>query len=148
MRNASSAKPVAPPVPWKPEDRFTGPTADGRVVAFRDKHPRFIAPEERDNNVSMPTPPGLLHLDGHRLTVESKGVRQSSGLRPEAQFRALRDAAGRDRTAARRELLPNGAPDDRRAPDRVPAPGTALTAPPAPGPGAVASRFAGPTVEA
>ncbi|MDK0519349.1 AAA family ATPase [Streptomyces sp. ML-6] len=110
--DVSSAKPVAPPVSWKTEDQLAGLTADGRVVAFRDKRLHFIDPEESGNNMSMPVPPGLLHLDGHRLTVESKGVKQSFDLRPEAQFRALCDAAGRDYTAAERELLPEGTPDE------------------------------------
>ncbi|MFE7614859.1 AAA family ATPase [Streptomyces sp. NPDC057496] len=112
VRNVSSGKSVAPSVPWKTEDQLAGLTADGRVVAFRDKRLHFIDPEESRNNVSMPVPPGLLHLDGHRLTVESKGVKQSFDLRPEAQFRALCDAAGRDYTAAERKLLPEGTPDE------------------------------------
>ncbi|MFJ2896072.1 AAA family ATPase [Streptomyces sp. NPDC087218] len=107
-----STKPVAPPVSWKTEDQLAALTADGRVVAFRDKRLHFIDPEESGNNLSMPIPPGLLHLDGHRLTVESKGVKQSFDLRPEAQFRALCDAAGRDYTAAERKLLPDGTPGE------------------------------------
>ncbi|MFD7530966.1 hypothetical protein ACFV8E_25765 [Streptomyces sp. NPDC059849] len=44
--------------------------------------------------------------------MDSGAVRQSFELRPEAQFRALCDAAGRDYTDAERELLPDGTPDE------------------------------------
>lgn len=111
VRSVSSGKSVAPPVSWKTEDQLAGLTADGRVLAFRDERLHFIDPKKSENNLSMPIPPGLLHLDGHRLTVESTGVKQSFDLRSEAQFRALCDAAGRDYTAAERELLPEGTPD-------------------------------------
>ncbi|MEL5956508.1 hypothetical protein AADR41_17355 [Streptomyces sp. CLV115] len=77
-----------------------------------DERLHFVGPEESGNNVSMPIPPGSLHLGGHRPTVGSKGVERSFGLRPGARFRALRDAAGRDRTAAGRKLPPNGTPDE------------------------------------
>ncbi|WP_406160911.1 AAA family ATPase [Streptomyces sp. NBC_01005] len=111
VRSVSSGKSVAPPVSWKTEDQLAGLTADGRVLAFRDERLHFIDPKKSENNLSMPIPPGLLHLDGHRLTVESTGVKQSFDLRSEAQFQALCDAAGRDYTAAERELLPEGTPD-------------------------------------
>ncbi|MEV7866574.1 hypothetical protein AB0P17_10810 [Streptomyces sp. NPDC088124] len=107
----SSGKRSTPPVPWKPDDQLVGLTADGRLAVIRDKRLHFIDPEDSGNNISMPVELGLYRLDGHRLTVESRGVRQNFDLRPEAQFRALCDAAGRDYTDAERKLLPDGTPD-------------------------------------
>lgn len=45
-----------------------------------------------------------------RLTLDTGDLRQSFDLRPDAQFRALCAAAGRDYTKAERKLLPDGTP--------------------------------------
>ncbi|MFB7209945.1 hypothetical protein [Streptomyces sp. NPDC056255] len=60
-----------------------GLTADRRVIAFRDKRLHFIDPEESANNLSMPVPPGLFHVEGHRPAVESRGLKQNFDLRPQ-----------------------------------------------------------------
>ncbi|MFE3149081.1 trypsin-like peptidase domain-containing protein [Streptomyces sp. NPDC059218] len=99
-------------VPWTADDRLVGLTSDGRVVALRDGGLRFVDPGDHKNDFSLVTVSGLAHVDGHRLVVDSGAVRQSFDLRPEAQFRALCDAAGRDYTDAERELLPDGTPDE------------------------------------
>jgi hypothetical protein len=49
-------------------------------------------------------------VPGHRLTIDTGYLRQTFDLRPDAQFRTLCAAAGRDYTAAERKLLPQGTP--------------------------------------
>jgi WD40 repeat protein len=98
-------------VPWKRDDRLVGLTSSGHVVVLRDGGLRFLDPGRKDD-FSLSTVSGLVRIAEHHLVVDSGTVRQSFDLRPEAQFRALCDAAGRDYTAAERELLPEGTPDE------------------------------------
>ncbi|MDT0546941.1 nSTAND1 domain-containing NTPase [Streptomyces lonegramiae] len=51
-------------------------------------------------------------VNGHHLTIETGHLRQTFDLRPDAQFRALCAAAGRDYTTAERKLLPEGTPSN------------------------------------
>ncbi|QKW06908.1 trypsin-like peptidase domain-containing protein [Streptomyces sp. NA04227] len=52
----------------------------------------------------------MISVRGNRLTVDSYSVSQTLDLDPDTQFRTLCAAAGRDYTAAERELLPEGTP--------------------------------------
>ncbi|MYX33429.1 MULTISPECIES: AAA family ATPase [unclassified Streptomyces] len=49
-------------------------------------------------------------VDGRRLTIDTGDLHQTFDLRPDAQFRALCAAAGRDYTSAERKRLPEGTP--------------------------------------
>lgn len=51
-------------------------------------------------------------VNGHHLTIETGHLRQTFDLRPDAQFRTLCAAAGRDYTTAERKLLPEGTPSN------------------------------------
>ncbi|NUS85789.1 MAG: AAA family ATPase [Streptomyces sp.] len=51
-------------------------------------------------------------VNSHHLTIETGHLRQTFDLRPDAQFRALCAAAGRDYTTAERKLLPEGTPSN------------------------------------
>ncbi|MCT2541408.1 trypsin-like peptidase domain-containing protein [Streptomyces atratus] len=108
----SSGKQSARGIPWKTDDKLVGPAPDGHIVVLRDGQLHFIGPDGDGNDFSVPALPGFAHVAGNRLIVDSGAVRQSFELRPEAQFRALCHAAGRDYTAAERKLLQNGTPDE------------------------------------
>ncbi|MET4926920.1 trypsin-like peptidase domain-containing protein [Streptomyces sp. PSRA5] len=49
---------------------------------------------------------------GHQLLIDNSTGRRTFDLRPEAQFRTLCAAAGRDYTKAERKLLPKGTPSE------------------------------------
>ncbi|WP_447040503.1 nSTAND1 domain-containing NTPase [Streptomyces sp. DSM 118878] len=99
-------------IPWADDkDGLVGLTTDGHVMVFRDDRLRFVDPGRGGSDFSVPLMRGLFHVDGERLVVDTGTARQTIDLRPEAQFRALCDAAGRDYTAAERRLLPEGTPE-------------------------------------
>ncbi|QUI29860.1 hypothetical protein H9W91_02530 [Streptomyces alfalfae] len=105
-------KRLARGLPWvNDRDGLVGLTRDGQVMVFRDGQLHFVDPNREGNKLSVPVMRGVIHADGDQLVVDSGAVRQVFDLRPEAQFRHLCDAVGRDYTDAERKLLPEGTPD-------------------------------------
>ncbi|MEV0122120.1 trypsin-like peptidase domain-containing protein [Streptomyces sp. NPDC050703] len=105
-------KQLPPGIPWTDgKDGLVGPTRDGRVMVLRGGQLHFVDPGHEGNNLAVPVMKGVIHADGDQLVVDSGAVRQKFDLRPEAQFRHLCEAAGRDYTDAERKLLPEGTPD-------------------------------------
>ncbi|MGW4021582.1 nSTAND1 domain-containing NTPase [Streptomyces sp. NPDC005009] len=100
-------------IPWADDrDGLVGLTPDGHVMIFRDGQLRFVNPDRKGSDFTVPVMKGFFHIDGDRLVVDTGAVRQSFDLRPKAQFQALCDAAGRDYTGAESRLLPEGTPDE------------------------------------
>ncbi|MFB7653709.1 MULTISPECIES: trypsin-like peptidase domain-containing protein [unclassified Streptomyces] len=97
-------------IPRPTGDKLVGLTRDEYVLAVRDGRLHFARLD--GDGFSVPYVPGSVRLDGHRLIVESGVLRQDLDLRPETQFRALCEAAGRDYTGAERALLPDGTPEE------------------------------------
>ncbi|MFJ9660182.1 trypsin-like peptidase domain-containing protein [Streptomyces griseoflavus] len=94
--------------------------ADGnRVLTSRGGQVTIHDLADAGNSTTMHLPDtAAAFVRGNRLTVYLGGVQQSFtlrrrtfDLRPEAQFRALCEVAGRDYTPAERKLLPDGTPD-------------------------------------
>lgn len=107
-----AGKQLARGLPWvNDRDGLVGLTRDGQVMVFRDGQLHFVDPSHEGNKLSVPVMRGVIHAAGDRLVVDSGAVRQKFDLRPEAQFRHLCDAVGRDYTDAERGLLPEGTPD-------------------------------------
>ncbi|MFC9428068.1 trypsin-like peptidase domain-containing protein [Streptomyces sp. NPDC056987] len=109
--DVAARKQSARSIPWTVDDSLVGLTPDGDVVVSRAGLLYLTDPDSDGSGLSIPAVPGWAYVDGHRLAVDSGAARQNFDLRPEAQFRALCDAAGRDYTDAERELLPDGTPD-------------------------------------
>ncbi|MFE3383175.1 hypothetical protein ACFXMP_45640, partial [Streptomyces anulatus] len=100
-------------IPWADDrDGLVGLTPDGHVMIFRDGQLRFVNPDRKESDFTVPVMKGFFHIDGDRLIVDTGAARQSFDLRPKAQFQALCDAAGRDYTGAESRLLPEGTPDE------------------------------------
>ncbi|MFE4693319.1 trypsin-like peptidase domain-containing protein [Streptomyces sp. NPDC056749] len=89
-----------------------------RVLTYSEGRVTIHDLADAGASATMHVPDGpAAFVQGSRLTVSLGGVQQSFtlrrrtfDLRPEAQFRALCEVAGRDYTSAERKLLPDGTP--------------------------------------
>ncbi|MEU2768291.1 trypsin-like peptidase domain-containing protein [Streptomyces diastaticus] len=98
---------------------MVGVGAGGRVLTYSKGQVTIHNLAEASDSATLNVPEGAVaSVRGYRLEVSLGGVkeiftlrRRTFDLRPEAQFRALCDAVGRDYTPAERELLPDGTPN-------------------------------------
>ncbi|MFC9163735.1 trypsin-like peptidase domain-containing protein [Streptomyces fungicidicus] len=96
-----------------------GVGAGDRVLTYSKGRVTIHNLADASDSATLNVPEGAVaSVRGNRLEVFLEGVqgsftlrRRTFDLRPEAQFRALCDAVGRDYTPAERELLPDGTPE-------------------------------------
>lgn len=98
--------------------KLIGISDTAQVLTYRNGQVTIQDLADAGSSTTLHVPSGAeAFVRGNHLTVYLGGVegeftlrRRSFDLRPEAQFRALCAAAGRDYTSAERKLLPDGTP--------------------------------------
>ncbi|NBM16157.1 serine protease [Streptomyces sp. GC420] len=110
-------KPLARSVPSRANDTLVGFGPGASVITYLWAEKQVQVNDLTDDAASVTLP--VTDGDGiagsvrsHRLTIENGSLRQTFDLRPDAQFRTLCAAAGRDYTEAERKLLPEGTPSE------------------------------------